>query len=219
LLSFRNRAAFDRWWEARSLWGQLINETRNLAWKIRGALPEELIHQQRLAAILTGFAEALKNHLRGKTTLQQTPGFENDAAQPNHVPAYLAGQILTGISNWQRDGFIDGMTAWRLDPHACALLNICGGCERIRHTPISRSYVFMLRMGIVLNILIAPWMSMQVIGLWGIPVILLIGFFLLGVESIDSEVEEPFGIGVDDLKLERYCETIRKSVEDILEGK
>jgi len=62
-------------------------------------------------------------------------------------------------------------------------------------------------------------MSMQVIGLWGIPVILLIGFFLLGVESIDSEVEEPFGIGVDDLKLERYCETIRKSVEDILEGK
>src|ERR1700722_18871728 len=31
LLSFRNRAAFDRWWEARGLWGQLINESRNFA--------------------------------------------------------------------------------------------------------------------------------------------------------------------------------------------
>ncbi len=31
LLTFRNREAYDRWWEARRLWGQLINDSRNLA--------------------------------------------------------------------------------------------------------------------------------------------------------------------------------------------
>jgi ion channel-forming bestrophin family protein len=218
LLAFRNRNAFDRWWEARCLWGQLINETRNLAWKIRGALPDDLIRREGLSAILIGFAEALKRHLRGGVTLQEIPGFEKNTANPAHVPSYLAGQILKGISTWQRDGHIDGMTALRLDPHARALLDVCGACERIRNTPISRSYVFLLRFGIILNILVAPWFSIPIIGLWGIPVMEMIGFFLLGVESVDSEVEEPFGTGADDLRLERYCETIRESVEAILDG-
>ena len=71
-------------------------------------------------------------------------------------------------------------------------------------------------LGIGINLVIAPWISTQTIGLWGLPVVLLISFFLLGVESVDSEIEEPFGTGVDDLKLERFCETIRLSVEEIL---
>ena len=41
-------------------------------------------------------------------------------------------------------------------------------------------------------------------------------FFLFGVEVIDSIVEEPFGRERDDLDLDRYCRTIRESVEAIL---
>ncbi len=29
-LGFRNNASYDRWWEARKLWGQLLNESRSL---------------------------------------------------------------------------------------------------------------------------------------------------------------------------------------------
>ena len=39
LIAFRNNHAYDRWWEARKLWGQLINESRNLCLKVQ-ALPE-----------------------------------------------------------------------------------------------------------------------------------------------------------------------------------
>src|SRR5215204_5266696 len=35
LLVFRNNAAYDRWWEGRKLWGQLINDIRNLALESR----------------------------------------------------------------------------------------------------------------------------------------------------------------------------------------
>ena len=35
LLSFRNNHAYDRWWEARKLWGQLVNDSRNLCLKVR----------------------------------------------------------------------------------------------------------------------------------------------------------------------------------------
>src|SRR5438045_2714933 len=34
-LVFRTNTAYDRWWEGRKLWGQLVNDLRNLAIKVR----------------------------------------------------------------------------------------------------------------------------------------------------------------------------------------
>ena len=46
--------------------------------------------------------------------------------------------------------------------------------------------------------------------------VLLVCFFLFGVELIDSVVEEPFGRERSDLDLDRYCQTIREGVEGVL---
>src|SRR5262249_52366001 len=43
LMGFRNRVAYDRWWEARGLWGQLTNDSRNLAGKLAAFLPPEVL--------------------------------------------------------------------------------------------------------------------------------------------------------------------------------
>lgn len=216
LMAFRNRAAYDRWWEGRKLWGQLTNETRNLAWKVRGFLPAATVAQRRIPEVLTGFAEALKRHLRGGVRLQEIPGFEGDPEHPPHVPSHLAGHLLTSLAAWQREGIIDGSAALILDVHARALLEVCGGCERIRNTGITPSHKALLRLGIGLNVLIAPWYTFPELGWWGIPVFLLVCFYLLGIEYVDTVIEEPFGSEADDLELDRYCKTIRQSVDMIL---
>jgi putative membrane protein len=219
LLAFRNRAAYDRWWEGRRLWGQLINEMRNLAWKIRGYLPAEVVAAARLPAVLVGFDEALKRHLRGGCRLQEVPGFEHETDTPAHVPSYLAGRLLTSLADWHRRGVIDGSAALILDVHARALLDVCGGCERIRNTAISASYKALIRGGIAANLLVAPWLSLPDLGLWGVPILLLIFAPMLGVELVDTVVEEPFGTDLDDLDLDRYCRAIEQSVAAILNGK
>jgi putative membrane protein len=216
LLTFRNRTAYDRWWEGRRLWGQLTNDTRNLAWKVRAYLPAATVAQSRFPEALAGFAEALKGHLRGGVRLQEIPGFEKDAESPAHVPLHLAGQVLTTLAAWLREGLIDGEIARMLDVHARALLDVCGACERIRNTENAPAYKALLRVGIALNILIAPWYTLSEGGFWGIPVFLLVCFFLLGIEQIDSAIEEPFGTDPEDLDLDRYCRTIREAVTSIL---
>ena len=45
---------------------------------------------------------------------------------------------------------------------------------------------------------------------------MLAAYFLLGIEIVAEEIEEPFGTGGDDLPLERYCATIETSVREIL---
>lgn len=217
LLGFRNRVAYDRWWEARGLWGQLTNDSRNLAAKLAAYLPAEALVRSRVAELLAGFAEALNRHLRRETPrLRELPGFELERADPPHVPLYLAGRLYTVVADWKRTGLVDEPLLIILDPHLRALLDVCGGCERIRGTPLSASYKGLLRSGLVLNILAWPWLTMAEIGFRGVPIFLLVCFFLLGIELIDSVVEEPFGRERDDLDLDKYCRTIRDGVQAAL---
>jgi putative membrane protein len=218
-MGLRNRSAYERWWEGRRLWGQLVNDSRNLAWKIRSYLSQEAIDQSRFDRLLIGFAEALRDHLRSGITLQQVSGFERERDQPQHVPSYLAGRMIGWISQWQREELIDPRTMQVIDVHWRGLLDVCGACERIRHTPMSVSYRTMLRLGIALNVLAAPWFIVLEVGLWSIPALMILCFFLVGVEVIDTAVEEPFGTDLDDLPLSTYCRTIRTSVEEIFASK
>src|SRR5262249_17399982 len=116
------------------------------------------------------------------------------------------------VAGWVRDGHLHGTTLLALDPHLRAFLDVCGGCERILHTPASPSYKTLLRTSLAINILFAPWYTMTAIGFWGEAVVLVICFFVLGVELIDTVVEEPFGTEPEDLHLESYCQTIRDAV-------
>lgn len=59
----------------------------------------------------------------------------------------------------------------------------------------------------------APWLIVPEDGLWSWPVVLLVCFFLFGVELINPVIEEPFGRDRNDLDLDRYCRTIREGVE------
>lgn len=217
LMSYRNGAAYARWWEARGLWGQLTNDSRNLAAKCSAFVPADVLARSRIAAILASFPEALKRHLRDDSVrLRDLPLFEHEDANPPHVPLYLAQRLFAVLADWKRDSHVDQGVLWILDAHARRFLDVCGGCEKIRNTPLSPSYKGMLRAGLALNVLAAPWLIVPEDGLWSLPVFLLVCFFLFGIELIDSIVEEPFGRERDDLDLDRYCRTIREGVEGCL---
>jgi ion channel-forming bestrophin family protein len=217
LLSFRNRAAYDRWWEARRLWGQLTNDCRNLACKLAAFVPAAALADSSLPNLLAAFPEALKRHLRRESPrLQDLPGFEKDQTSPTHLPSYLAGRLYAVVASWNRSGLIHDTMLRVLDTNLRGLLDVCGGCERILSTPLSPSYKALLRTGIVVNLLAAPWLTPLKLGLWGMAGIEFGAFFLLGVELVDTVIEEPFGRERDDLDLDRYCRTIGDNVKTCL---
>jgi putative membrane protein len=217
LLGFRNQVAYARWWEARGLWGQLTNDCRNFAVKCAAFVPADVLARSPVAAILVAFPEALNRRLRDATTrLRDLPGFERETADPRHVPLDLTNRLFAVVAGWKRDGHVDHSTLWILDAHARGLLDVCGGCEKIRFTPMSAAYKVLLRGGLFLNVLAAPWLIVPEDGLWSVTVVLLVCFFLFGVELIDTVIEEPFGRARHDLDLDAYCKTIREGMEEIL---
>ncbi len=214
LLGFRNKEAYDRWWEARRLWGQLVNDSRNLCLKARTVADSG--GATELRRLIPGFAIALKNHLRGGGTLQQVPGYESDPLQPTHVPLFLAGRVYDLLHAWRLDGRLSEVLFLSFDAHARGLMDVSGACERIRSSPVPVSYRALLRHGTVLYLASAPWFVAGEYGFGSTAVVAMLAYFLLGIEFTAEEVEEPFGKEGDDLELGQFCRTIQRSTDDIL---
>ncbi len=211
LISFRNKASYDRWWEGRIQWGKLVNDSRNLCLKYREyARPSS--HERRLMAdCVSGFAVALKNHLHtGMDRLARNePGARHEALE-------LAGQVHAEIARLVAEKRIDSIQAQMLDVNANGLMDVSGACERIRGTPLADSYRALLRHGMILALLAIMALTTWEIGALGIPAVLLPAYFLISMELVAEDIENPFGNMGDDLRLETYCETIRRSAEQVL---
>jgi putative membrane protein len=214
LLVFRTNTAYDRWWEARKQWGQLVNDVRNLTLKARAHAAVSAADIQSLDRLLIAFPHVLRLHLRGVHTIESVPGFADDASAFGHPPGYVAGLIHEKLAGWNRDGKLAN-TIWVLDIHARSLMDICGACERIRNTPLPSSYRSLVRWGILLYSLVAPWSVSLDTGWTAFPVLILTLAFLFGMELTAEVVEEPFGTEGDDLPLDDLCETIERFVREL----
>jgi len=216
LLGFRNQQAYDRWWEARRLWGQLVNDSRGLCAKAAALPGLSAAARAELGRLVVAFAVALKHRLRGEGGLGRVPTFEGAKEDPAHVPLFLFARLAALLQAERSAGRVTELESLLLDPHVRGLMDVCGGCERIKGTPLPLSYRALVRHGLVLYLLSAPWLVADHLGWWAVPVTALLGYFLLGIELTAEDVEEPFGRAADDLALSAFCDTIRRSTEQAL---
>lgn len=216
LLVFRNNAAYDRWWEGRKLWGQLINDIRNLSLTSRSLAAPDGEEAREMGRALVGFAHALRLHLRGGATLADVPAFENDPRRPAHLPAFMAHLVYDRVARWHAAGRIDGFGMRAILDVARGLMDTCGACERIRNAPLAYSYRALLRHGTLIYTILAPIYTVAAFGPWGLPVLALVFYFLIGVEMAAEDIEDPFGYDGDDLSLAAYCRVVESSVAELL---
>jgi putative membrane protein len=216
LLVFRTNSAYAKWWEARTLWGSLMNASRNLALKVRHFVPAPETDRQQLAHFLSVFAAALKDHLRRINDLKRVAGFEHLEAEPDHPPSVVASRIYGLIESWRHQKLISDELTRMLDVEAKVLMEVCGGCERILNTRLALSYRVFVNYCVILYVLTLPWGLVQDFHGWTIPMVFVVSFLLVGLEIVAYAVESPFGHEADDLDLDGLCATLERSVNDIL---
>jgi ion channel-forming bestrophin family protein len=216
LLVFRTNMAYARWWEARTLWGALVNATRNLAIKSSRLARVDREELLRMRQLLIDFPIALKLHLRDEPESQEMMARNGISGPWTHVPLALASEVYALLSRWKASGAIDGQELRVLDVEALRLMDICGGCERILRTRIVRSYRIFARQCVLLFLLTMPWALAEDFGWWTVLLTTLTAYFMIGLEVVAEHVEEPFGYDDDDLDLEGLCRTIGKSMVEII---
>lgn len=220
LLVFRTNAAYSRWWEARTLWGALVNASRNLAAKfvaLTRVEQEEVVSASRLVAT---FPYALRDHLRGETDnewpLRLEPEHDEAIAAAEHKPGAITKLLYLDLGRWKEAGLIDGDELRVIDRDLAKQLDICGGCERILKTRIAKSYRRFARQCVLLFLLTLPWGIVNTFHWWTIPLTAILSYFMIGLEVVAEHVEEPFGYDEDDLDLDGLCKTIERTVDELV---
>lgn len=220
LLVFRTNTAYDRWWEGRKLWGQLVNCSRNFAIKIAGILdPKDEENRKFFRRSIPIYAFALKDHLQSRVTeysLDET-GLIPQLDIEKHVPNQIAKVLFGKINALYKEGKITGDQLIILNGEVTSLTDVCGACERIKNTPIPYSYSSFIKKFIMLYTLSLPIGYAYMLGYFAAPIVAFVFYVLASLELIAEEIEEPFGEDENDLPMEKISENIQRHVGELLE--
>ncbi|WP_316788144.1 bestrophin family protein [Pedobacter frigoris] len=214
LLVFRTNTSYDRWWEGRRLLGGLTNVSRNFAIKLK-ALKLKETHIEFFEYAIPKYAFALKEHLRekqyfGKNSLL----IEVDGGK--HIPNQVATSIASRIFELQGTGEISQEQLIILNADVQQFTDICGGCERIKRTPIPYSYSAFIKKFIFIYVITLPFGWVFSLGYFVVPIVPFILYVLASLELIAEEIENPFGEDANDLPVDEICNNIEKHVGEIL---
>lgn len=217
-LGFRNTVAYQRWWDARTLWGEMIYVMRNLARQTLAFLPELPADERAsLTARLIAFAHALRHHLRSSDPAQELSRWLDDSerdamlAAPNRPSALLARAGIAYAAASRAQG-LDPILLASIDTELGKLSHVQAGCERIQGTPIPYAYILLLHRTVHIYCFLLPFCLVGLMG-WFTPLVVgVLAYTFFGLDALGDQIEDPFDTLPNDLPLERYCDTVERDL-------
>jgi putative membrane protein len=226
LLVFRTNTANDRFWEARKLWGDLVNVVRNLTRDICIVVQDKSSNHKKgkedILLLVVAFAIALKLHLRSEKindeliSLLSTNQFYTLKYNSDHPPLQIAFWIGDYLQSKSDRNHIHIYQLVALHSLVDNLVDILGGCERILKTPQPIIYSLVLRKLVIIYCLILPWEIIQDFHGFSILIITFVSIILFGIEQIGSQLEQPFAHHPNALPLDLICDTILLNVKELI---
>lgn len=223
-LVLRTNTAYDRWWEGRKLWGQLVNDTRQLSIKLNTYLPDDALEDRLFfKKMIPNVTFAMKEHLRNSIKVGEMDMVDEQSKaiiiNSKHRPNAINSLIYQRVYNLHKEGIISGEQLLILDKEIKGFTDIIGACERIKTTPIPYSYSMFIKKFLFIYSITLPVSFIWEVKYWSIPIVMLAFYFLLSVELIAEEIEDPFGKDVNDLPLNELCVKIKRNIAEIFHTK
>lgn len=217
ILVLRVNAGHDRWWEARKIWGAIVNQSRNLALVVYGY--SEKKDDNVIAALkwIAAWPHVMRESLRKEKLLVEVTdllGAEEAARLRNaeNMSMYVGAKIAGILSNLKKQGF-DSFAFLRAETERSQLIDAIGACERIRNTRMPLVLAIKTRRFILLFLLLLPLALVDRAG-WLTPLIVALASYpLFSLDEIGAELQNPFSNrNLSHLPLDGICRNIANNV-------
>jgi putative membrane protein len=218
-LGFRNNAAYDRYWEGRKLWGNLVNVSRSYARQVTNFIVSDGndhrlgdFHREIVYRTIA-FVYALRHHLRDTSPRDDLESFlpQEDLERlenQKNIPLFIL-RTMGERTRWAwEQGWIDKFHLGILEESLTRMTDIQGACERIKNTPIPFPYTVLIHRIVAFYCFTLPFGILSTVGVLTPVVVFLISHAFLGLDEIGDEIEDPFGIEPQHLPLTTLCRTI-----------
>lgn len=228
-LGFRNNESYQRFWEGRRLWGQLVNLSRSFSRQVLTMIaepvdrrdlvevdtplePVEAVHRRLIFAMI-GYVHSFRHHLRQESAIDELAKWLEPAEvevlrTQRNVPIRILQMIGMQLKREFRAGRIDVIRFQELERTLAQATDVQGGCERIKSTPLPFTYGQLTHTIVALYCYFLPFGIVAHTG-WMTPLVtLFLAYVFLGLDSIGDELEDPFGVEPNDLPLSHISRTI-----------
>lgn len=217
-LVLRTNSGYERWWEARKLWGGIVNQSRNLALSALRYGPVDPAWGDAVARWTAVLPHVIRASLRGEPAPADTERLLSAPeaaaiARADHMPMYVAARLAELLRQAREVGGLDDFAFLQVDAQRAQLVDHLGGCERILRTPLAFAYAVKVRRFIVLYLVLLPFALVGPVG-WLTPLVtMFVAYPLLGLDHIGTELQNPFSErSLSHLPLESICATIERNV-------
>ena len=226
-LAFRTKSAYDRWWEARTLWGGLVNNSRTLARQAltlihgKGPANELASLQRRLIVLQICYVHALRCHLRDQNPYPELRSrLDAETVEQLRTHTNVPSALLVHMANLLRYAFerqwLDSYRWTNLDRSLTELTDIQGGCERIKNTPLPKQYDYFPRLLVTFFCALLPFGLVEGLGLLTPVASTSLSFIFITLDRIGRDIETPFENSVHDTPMTSLSRTIEINLRQLM---
>lgn len=203
LLAFKSNQAYDRWWEARIIWGSIVNDSRTL---IRQVItfysdPDFSVQandfRERFAKRQAAWCYALGQSLRGKDPFKPIKSLLTEeefrfVKRHKNVPNAILILHAKDLKRATEEGKINEYQQVEIDKTYTRLCDAMGKCERIKNTVFPTTYSMYIRFTLCLFIILLPFGLTDFLGWLQIPLVTTIGGAFFLIEKMAIHLQDPF---------------------------
>jgi putative membrane protein len=209
LIVFRTQSSNSRFWEARAMWGSIVNDCRSLV--RMGAVYAGPADE--LARLVAAYSLAIKQNLRDSSDLTElrplVSGWQYDQmTKARNPPTVVALALSDWVRRRQKEGRIDSITAMSMDRVITNLVAAQGGCERIHLTPLPFVYAGLIKQLLLVYLITLPFVLIPTMSYAAPLALAVVAFAMLGIEEAGVEIEDPFGSDPNHLPIDQICQGI-----------
>lgn len=228
ILAFRNSTSYARWWEARTLWGAIVNNSRSWGRLVTTTMRPKIGSEascagarKELVYLQIAWAHALRQHLRKLDPLADIThvlSAEQVACLrgQNNVPVAIQQSQSTLLREALDNGWIDSAQWHAMNQSLDDLVDAQGGAERIKNTPMPRQYDYLPQLCAQMFCFLLPLTMVSSMG-WFTPLgSALVGFIFLALDKIGRDLEDPFDNTIHDIPLTSITRTIEINLRQML---
>ncbi|RPD41731.1 bestrophin family protein [Chitinophaga barathri] len=228
LLAFRSNQAYDRWWEARNIWGAIVNDSRTLVRQLMSLLDgaeetEELAHfRQQFVKRQIAWNYALGQSLRRKDPLRGLDKLLsrrelNYLARFDNIPAGLLQMHSRDLKYALRHEWVNAYQQVELDRTLTRLCDAMGKCERIKNTVFPATYSLYTHFTVIFFILLLPFALIDSLGIVEVPLVAAISASFLLIEKMAVNLQDPFENKPTDTPMTSIARRVERDLLQMLE--
>lgn len=217
LLAFRTSQSYERWWEARTVWGAIVNDSRTLVRLASQFLPEGDKNIRAIAERQIIWTYALGESLRKLPFSDKVQKYldENKISAVNIPNALLDAHSKQFKEIAASKGLTD-FQQMQLNDMVTRLCDSMGKCERLKNTVFPRSYSVLVHILIYVFAAILPFglddsqLTIEIMVTFLVPIVFIM------IEKTSIIMQDPFENGPVDTPMTSLAQTIEINIRQMI---